>query len=623
MSAFHFLRPYWLLALPLLFALAWRLNRREREIGDWRKVCDAALLPYILERGDGGQASKWASRPLILGAILAILALAGPAWERLPTPAFRDAAALVIALDISRIMDAADIEPSRLIRARYKIADLLRQRKGGLTALLVYSGDAFAVTPLTDDAATIESQLSALSSDLAPAQGSRADLALELAGKLLQQAGLTRGDVLLISNGVQLDKAAAAARALRERGGRLSVLGAGGEEGAPVPLPKGGFLQDSKGNIVISKLAAPALQRLAEAGGGLFRKLTPDNADVQALLGFFETGARAGEKETEAAGVQIERWEERGPWLLLAAIPLAALAFRRGILAILLALAAIPPQPAHALEWQDLWQTRDQRAAEAMNAGEAARAAALFENPAWKAAAQYRAGNYEEAAKTLQNLNAADSRYNLGNALAKLGRYPEAAAAYDQALKLAPGHEDARYNKELVEKALQAQKKQEQNQKQDQKDQKDGEQNPQNQDKGEGEGKPNEETSAQNRNENSPPPAGERAQNPENAEPSEKGEKQEQAGQERQPESLPDKQKENAEEQDAQARKAQAGESEGDQEDRQARTSAGEERRSEERQADEQWLRSIPDDPGGFLRRKFQHQYQQRRANRAPEEDNR
>lgn len=620
MSEFHFLRPYWLLALLPLLALAWRLNRREREIGDWRKVCDAALLPYILERGDGGSAGTWNGRLLALAAFLAILALAGPVWERLPAPAFRDESALVVALDISRIMDAADIKPSRLERARYKIADILRQRKNGLTALLVYSGDAFTVTPLTDDVATIESQLSALSSDLAPAQGSRADLALNLAGKLLQQAGLTHGDVLLISNGVQLDPAVAAARALRQAGVRVSVLGAGGETGAPVPLPKGGFLQDSKGNIVISKLAVPALRRLAEEGGGLYRTLTLDNSDVQAVLNFADSAAGAQDNGEEAAGVQIERWEERGPWLLLAVVPLAALAFRRGFLAGLLLLAAFPPRPVHALEWADLWQTRDRRAAAALETGDAARAAELFEDPAWKAAAQYRAGQYEEAAKTLENLNSADARYNLGNALAKLGRYPEAVAAYEQALKLAPESEDARYNKELVEKAMQEQQRQQQQQQgqgQDQeqkRDGKDGKQNGQNADRGDKQGKPEEkppernsesDDSAQKRDRDGAEQGdGQDKQDAQNGSPQENGQ-------------------ENQEMRDAQAQRARDGKAEDGKTARPARATAGEQRPDEQKQADEQWLRGIPDDPGGFLRRKFQYQYQQRQMRRPQEEDDR
>ena len=134
MSEFHFLRPFWLLTLIPLAGLSWHMVRLMREGGDWRRVCDPALLPYILVHYSAGKTSRRASWLFTLGGVLAILALAGPVWERLPVPAFRSEAALVIALDLSKIMDAADIKPSRLDRARFKMADQFKQRTDGLTA---------------------------------------------------------------------------------------------------------------------------------------------------------------------------------------------------------------------------------------------------------------------------------------------------------------------------------------------------------------------------------------------------------------------------------------------------------------------------------------------------------
>jgi Ca-activated chloride channel family protein len=602
MSEFHFLRPFWLLALLPVALLSWRFYRLGRAGGDWRQVCDPALLPYILVHGAGSAPTRRASLLLGLGGVLATLALAGPVWERLPTPAFRNDAALVIALDLSRIMEAADLKPSRLERARFKIADILKQRKDGLTALLVYSGDAFTVTPLTDDAATIASQLPALTSDLMPAQGSRAERALALAGRLLKQAGLARGDVLLITNGGSLGKGAEAAQALRGQGYRVSVLGAGGEEGAPVPLAEGGFLQDTKGNIVISKLAAPALRQLAEQGGGMYRKLTADGSDLADLLGFFEQQAQPGEAGAAGAaggGVAIEQWEERGPWLLLPLLPIAALAFRRGLLVVLALLVLPLPQPAQALAWQDLWQTRDQQASQAFQAGQAAQAAETFENPAWKAAAEYKAGQYAEAAKTLEAQESADAHYNRGNALAKLGQYPQALAAYEQALKQDPGNEDARHNKELVEKALKEQQQQ-------QKDKEQKNQDKQGQEKQDKEGKQDKEkpNEAQNQKQDKsqgkegepkpPEEPGKPAQAPQKPQ-------EQQAGQ--------DGQKPPAEQQ--QQRQA-AGEKPEERQAKSAAQAAAEAHEREAQQANEQWLQRIPDDPGGLLRRKFLYQYQQR-----------
>jgi Ca-activated chloride channel family protein len=596
MSDFHFLRPWWLLAfIPLVWIGFW-LARRRRDDGDWRALCDPELLPYILIHDGGGRGARFGLTLWALGGALAILALAGPAWERLPTPAFRNDAALVIALDLSRIMNAADLKPSRLERARYKIEDILNQRRDGLTALLVYSGDAYTVTPLTDDTATIKAQLSALSSDLMPTQGSRADLALEQAARLLKQSGSARGDVLLITNGVDLGKAERVAEQLHGDGYRVSVLGAGGEEGAPVPLPEGGFLQDTKGEIVVSRLATPALRRLAERGGGIYRTLTADGSDVTALKAYFERSGLARPEAGMEAGVQVTQWRERGPWLLLILLPIAALAFRRGLLVAAFVLLIPWPQPARALEWRDLWQTPDQRASESFAKGEHAQAAKTFTNPEWQAAARYRTGDYQGAAESLRGFDHADAHYNRGNALAKLGRYPEAVTAYDQALTRDPGHEDARHNKALVEKALQERQKEQpqssQGDGQEQAPQKvaDGEQGKDGQDADSKPGKQEDRKTAGSPEHapEQPDDAGERS-----------AEQRDAGGKDEEP-AVP-----GATERTAKAPKDAA-------------EAYAEPREREERQANEQWLRRIPDDPGGLLRRKFYYQYQQRQGRNPP-----
>jgi Ca-activated chloride channel homolog len=600
MSEFHFLRPWWLLAFLPLLALMWRMRRLERTTRIWERICDPALLPHVLSFAPGLSPDAGTPKALLaLGGSLAIVAMAGPVWERLPTPAFRNDAALVIALDLSRVMDAADIKPSRLERARYRIADVLKQRKDGLTALLVYSGEAFVVTPLTDDGETIRSQLTALTSELMPAQGSRADLALALAEKLLLQAGLPHGDILLMTDGINLGTAETAAEKLKSQGYRLSVLGVGSEEGAPVPLPEGGFLQDSKGAIVISKLAAPAMRQLAGTGGGLYRTLAMDGSDLPALLDFF--GQRRDAAGTEASvGVNIEQWAERGPWLLLALLPIAALAFRRGYLGLLLFFIILPaPRGAQALEWKDLWQTPDQQAQQAFAQGEHQRAAEQFQNPNWRAAAQYKSGQYEEAAKGLSGADTAEAQYNRGNALARLGRYPDAIQAYDKALARNPQDEDARYNKELVEKALKDQEEQQQKQSSS------GQDKEQNKQKGEKGDEPE-----QDADKSQDPGKKDSADKPEQGEKEQSRDRGEHADQDK-----PAEQAERGKEDQRQTPSPAESRAEKSDEAEEAQAQQ-DQHRSEDQQAGEQWLRRIPDDPGGLLRRKFYYQYQQRQGQR-------
>ena len=154
LADFHWLRPAWLLAIPLVVAVAILLGRRRLGAGSWQQVVDAALIPFVLSRAPGrGRDLRWWL--LAVGGVLAAVALAGPAWERIEQPVFRAEQALVIALDLSRSMDAQDVSPSRLVRARLKILDILERRRGGQTALVVYSANAFTVTPLTTDGDTV------------------------------------------------------------------------------------------------------------------------------------------------------------------------------------------------------------------------------------------------------------------------------------------------------------------------------------------------------------------------------------------------------------------------------------------------------------------------------------
>ncbi|NNE37980.1 MAG: VWA domain-containing protein, partial [Gammaproteobacteria bacterium] len=204
-AEFQFIRPYWLYGFIPLTILVLYMFRHKLRNKKWESLCDKELLPYILIGDEPATRRTSAMITLVAGTIV-LLSLAGPTWEKLPQPVFSTQSALVIALDLSRSMDATDVNPSRLERARFKVADILQHRAEGETALLVYAGDSFTVTPLTDDAATIESQLMALTTDIIPAQGNRTDLAMSKAVELLKQAGAGQGDVLLITDEIDFDR---------------------------------------------------------------------------------------------------------------------------------------------------------------------------------------------------------------------------------------------------------------------------------------------------------------------------------------------------------------------------------------------------------------------------------
>ena len=208
----HFIQPLWLLALIPLLLLAWRVYRPGGGDNPWTRIVDARLLPLLMV-GQAHKLNRIAPWLAATGWIIAVLALANPTWERKPQPVYQTMAARVVVLDLSRSMDATDLKPSRLVRARYKVEDVLALGAEGQTGLVVYAGDAFTVSPLTRDANTIRALLKVLEPGLMPAPGNRADLGLLKAGELLRQAGVSNGQVLLIADGVEADTAAASERA--------------------------------------------------------------------------------------------------------------------------------------------------------------------------------------------------------------------------------------------------------------------------------------------------------------------------------------------------------------------------------------------------------------------------
>jgi Ca-activated chloride channel family protein len=442
----HFLRPAWFLALVPLALLLWHLARRAGAAEAWRGQIDAHLLPHLLV--GGGRPRRWRLALLGLAWLLAVTALAGPVWERQPAPAHRSAVARVILLDLSPTMLAGDVAPSRLVRARLEVLDLLRAGADGQTALIAFGAEPFLVAPLTTDTATIAAQVPSLAPDLLPVDGaSHTDLALQAAGELLAGVAGRPGEVLLVNDGLpQPASAFAAAQRLAGDGHRLSIL-------LVAPPPGGdGLATAEHGSADGASPDRDALARLAEIGGGRLVTLTADGADTRALLADPQGARDAADDE---APLSADRWREEGPWLLLLLVPLAALGFRRGWLAPVLAVVFLVPSGApQAGVWQDLWWRPDQQAARALAEGRAAEAAERFADPAWRAAARYRAGDYAGAAEDLAGLGGAVADYNRGNALARAGRLAEALAAYDRALVAAPGLADAAHNRELVRRLL-------------------------------------------------------------------------------------------------------------------------------------------------------------------------
>lgn len=577
MMDFHFLYPHWLWLLAVIPALVWWLWRYEQQ-SDWQQIIDPALAPFVLS-GETGKARKTVVLTAVLMWLLGVVALAAPSWEKRDVPVYQKPHALVIALDLSTSMYAKDTPPSRLAQARFKLQDILQQHKDGQTGLVVFAGDAFAVTPLTTDIETIVEQATKLSPDVMPAQGSRLSTAIIHAQQLLEQAQITQGDILLITDGVSdTQQAVATAEAAKAKGYTVSVLAVGSKAGAPIPLPEAGFLTDSQGKTVMAVMNFDELVQVANAGGGVSTRLSVSGQDLAALQALWDQHTPKQLLADQQAR-EIGMWVNQGYWFVLLLLPLALLVFRRGWILVLP--LVLLPQPETVLA--DMWKTPDQAAYEILETNPK-QAQSLFEDQRWKAAAAYKAQDYEAATRLYAEDQSLAGQYNYANALAQSKQLEKAAQMYEKVLAQQPDHADAKHNYGAVKQALAKQKQQKKQSKQ-----------------------------KKNEGQQPKPKEGEQPEqgNPQQGQPS-PNEEQEQGGQQGQDQPPNEQETKGKQEQQPQAKPDQ--EKEGEDKSQAKALSPEELKQREQDQAAEQWLRRIPDDPAGLWRRKFQYQYQQRDA---------
>lgn len=607
----HFLRPWALGLLPVIWWLSWRW-KPDAEQSDWPSWMEPSLLTALASRdGSGSRASMRVPRALLaIATSLMVLALAGPAWRLVAIPSQVPDDALVIVLDLSSEARVADLSPSRLERARFKLDDLLSRRRHGQTALVVYAGEAFTVAPLTEDAQTLRTLLPSLSPDLMPVAGQRLEAALREAAKLID-GGSGRGRILVLSN-----NASAAdilqAKTLAARGLSVSAIGLGTAAGAPLPESGGGFAQGAGGGLQLSRLHADALTALVAAGDGDYVELRIDDSDLRQLGVWASSDRSAADGASEQS---TEHYVDDGAWLLLPALALLALLFRRGWL---LALVICLPIPTAQAEQRNWWQRDDQQARALFEQGEFERSRALDPDSELAASAAYRAGDYGAAAELYQKFDSARAHFNRGNALAQAGQLQKAIEAYDEALKRAPDLEDAEYNRQIVQQALQQQQsnpaqdgdQQQQSDEgnssqQDQQPSGEGEQSPEsgNEDSQGEQGQPSE----QSRQDGQQPDSEQESNSANDA-----------SGAEASPESELDRQRQEALQQAQRDAIERALQEQADKTDAPVDESADavaspiDPREREKMQALEQALRKVPDDPGALLKRKFALEHRRR-----------
>ncbi len=297
MSEFHLLRPYWLLSLLPLMLVCWAIWRSQDSQARLKKV----ISPHLLEHLVVGEQRTRRLRPasmLILIWIVTVIALTGPTWQREAAPFTDDDAGLVVLLKVTATMMATDIQPSRLQRAKHKLHDLLQQRKGTSTGLVVYSGSAHLVMPLTRDDRIVTAMVEDLTPELMPADGDTLVAALKLAEGMLEQAGVP-GSLLVMADNVapsQVERLSAA---------RINV---------PVQF------------LALTAPAAPidaGMQAAASALGAAVTRISVDEEDVERIAQRAESSFKA------VAGISSgDRWRDAG-YALLPLIALLSLMWSR------------------------------------------------------------------------------------------------------------------------------------------------------------------------------------------------------------------------------------------------------------------------------------------------------
>lgn len=453
---FHFLRPWWLLAIVVAGALVWLVNRRSDVRSRWKGVIAPHLLDYLI--AEGRETRRLQPVYAVAGLMaLGAVAAAGPTWQRQQPPFVEDKAPLVLVVDLSQTMDAVDITPSRLERLKLKIRDILNLRPGARTAVFAYAGSAHMVLPLTDDAKLVQTYVNSLATRIMPVQGKDTVKALEFVERSIGEEE-TPGTLLFLTDGIE----ASALDAFKNHSGKneIMVLAVGTPEGGPIKMDDGQYLTSSSGARVIARLDVDQLNAFKREAGVQLATITLDDSDVRWIAARIQTHLQSKLAEGDAV------WRDAGWWLLIPIVLMSAFWFRRGWSvhwtgAVLLVFILANPGRAEATEFKfaDMWLTQDQQGRRAFEKGDYQSAAALFQDPMWLGTALYRAGRFADAADAFARVNTPDSYYNQGNALAQLDKLDEAVASYKEALKLRPSWSLAQHNLEIVEKIIADRKK--------------------------------------------------------------------------------------------------------------------------------------------------------------------
>lgn len=656
----HWQRPLWLFLVPVMCLLVFVTKSRILRAGDWAEHIDSHLLSHLaLHKAELSQrfgssrirACAWTS------LIIAAIALAGPAWNKTEQPPLKNSTRTIIIVDMTMSMFATDVQPSRLVKLKFKLRELLKSIPDGELALIAYSGDAHIVSPLTDDFRAIDNLIPALSPEIFPSIGSNPETAFTQLQTLLENQPPGQTNLVFYTDEILPASENRVLTALPKDVDQFIVVGVGTAQGSPIPLPSGRFLKDDTGKIVSTSLDRMKLASFANRAGATYLDLSSDNSDIKNISKLLAVSSSQNPvtstlQNNSVGKFSIDQWDDKGGWLALAVIPFFLCVFRKGylfVIVISLPMSLLYHQPVIAEEiqafkkldnaWQSLWLNDDQRAKKALDLDQLDRAADLFESPEWRAVAQSKKQDYDAAVNTYDDLLDSELQisqptpeilYNKGFNLAHTGNLLLAAQTFEDAIKIDPNFEEAKKAKAIIDKLIeQAEKEQspQQNSKdqdsdnqseensseqnaeqqqsqsqQSQSQQSDSQQSDSQQSESEQSQSASKESDQENSDSDSdknayePPPSANREQS---------ADKQSIANQEQREDEI--------DEATAQVNEQTEDKNSGEQDQEKSKQLSSFEKLSANEQAELQsWLNQLTDDPGGLLRRKFDYERQVR-----------
>ncbi len=290
---FHFIRPAWLLLVPIVICVWWLVRKSQDPLRGWRELMEHELLDAMTVGGTANSSGRsrmpsdlWHSSGLLVAWLLSVVALSGPTWRPEPSPFADDPVPVMIVLRAGETMDQSDLIPSRMERARLKVADFAAERKGQPLGLVAYAGSSHLVLPPTRDTSVVATMAAEISPTIMPKPGDDLAGALKLAARALGDGG---GSIVVITDTV----VAASERTFDEFRSESSL---------PVHF------------LAVAHADTPEYDAIRRAASGLqsdVTLLTPDSEDVRSL-------ARSTAKAARAIGVAGEgtRWAEAGWWLM-------------------------------------------------------------------------------------------------------------------------------------------------------------------------------------------------------------------------------------------------------------------------------------------------------------------